>query len=121
MEINPRFWGSLALAVHAGVNFPHLLYRMALKETFKPVEKYRLNVKCRWLLPGDLLHFVYNPDRRRLVNDFFRFTAGDTHYDILSLKDPLPAVVKVLSPLTFLFDADMKMRLRRRKAFSLTR
>jgi predicted ATP-grasp superfamily ATP-dependent carboligase len=120
MEINPRFWGSLALAVHAGVNFPHLLYRMALKETFKPVEKYRLNVKCRWLLPGDLLHFVYNPDRRRLANDFFGFAADDTHYDILSLKDPVPAVVKVLTPLTFLFDADMKMRLKRRKAFSLT-
>ena len=26
MEVNGRFWGSLALAVHAGVDFPRLLY-----------------------------------------------------------------------------------------------
>ncbi len=26
MEINPRFWGSLALAIESGVNFPYLLY-----------------------------------------------------------------------------------------------
>jgi predicted ATP-grasp superfamily ATP-dependent carboligase len=115
MEINPRFWGSLALAIHAGVNFPWLLYRMASNENFKPVETYRLGVQCRWLLPGDLLHFIFNARRSRLMHDFFRFHAGDTRYDILSVKDPLPAVIKMLTPLTFLYDIDMKMRLRRRK------
>ena len=115
MEINPRFWGSLALAIHAGVNFPWLLYRMASNENFKPVETYRLGVQCRWLLPGDLLHFIFNARRSRLMHDFFRFHAANTHYDILSVKDPLPAVIKILTPLTFLYDTDMKMRLRKRK------
>jgi predicted ATP-grasp superfamily ATP-dependent carboligase len=32
MEINPRFWGSMALATRAGVNFPHLLCRRAMGE-----------------------------------------------------------------------------------------
>jgi hypothetical protein len=36
-------------------------------------------------------------------------------YDILSLKDPMPAIVKALTPLTFLYDVDMKLRLRKRK------
>ena len=115
MEINPRFWGSLALAIHAGVNFPYLLYRMALKDNFKPVTTYRLGVKCRWLLPGDLLHFIFNPKRSQLMNQFFRFRAENMYYDILSLKDPMPSIMKVLTPLTFLYDADMKMRLRKRK------
>jgi predicted ATP-grasp superfamily ATP-dependent carboligase len=116
MEINPRFWGSLALAIHAGVNFPYLLYRMALKENFKPVETYRLDVKCRWLLPGDMLHFIFNPRRSRLMSHFFRFRAENMYYDILSLKDPMPSIMKMLTPLTFLYDADMKMRLKNRKA-----
>lgn len=115
MEINPRFWGSLALAVHAGVNFPFLLYRMALKEHFQPVQTYRLGVRCRWMLPGDLMHFVFNPERRRLAGDFFRLRAPNLYYDILSWSDPLPALIKVLTPLTFLYDADMKMRLKRRQ------
>src|SRR5262249_520665 len=33
MEINGRFWGSLQLAIDAGVNFPLLLVRSLLSET----------------------------------------------------------------------------------------
>ena len=115
MEINPRFWGSLALAIQAGVNFPLLLHKMAMGVHFDPVETYRPGVVCRWLLPGDLLHFISNPHRSRLLNDFFRFKADNTFYDILSAQDPLPAIVKILSPLTFLYDADMKARLKARR------
>jgi predicted ATP-grasp superfamily ATP-dependent carboligase len=115
MEINPRFWGSLSLAIHSGVNFPHLLFKMAARERFDPVDTYRLGVKCRWLLPGDILHFLTNPDRRRIVSQFFRFRRPDTYYDIVSLKDPLPALIRILTPLTFLYDGDMQMRLRKRR------
>lgn len=115
MEINPRFWGSLALAVEAGVNFPHLLYRMSRGEDFSPVERYKVGVRCRWLLPGDILHFIYHPDRSSLIPDFFRFFDKNTSYDVLSMDDPLPALARVLTPITFLYDQDMKERLRKRK------
>lgn len=29
MEINPKFWGSLDLAIASGIDFPYLLYKMA--------------------------------------------------------------------------------------------
>jgi predicted ATP-grasp superfamily ATP-dependent carboligase len=115
MEINPRFWGSLALAVAAGVNFPYLLLRMARGENFKPVEHYALGKKARWLLPGDLLHFIHNPQRTRLQPPFFKFWDRETVYDILSLKDPLPTIGRCLTPLTFLYDRDMQKRLFARK------
>ncbi|MBW2180408.1 MAG: ATP-grasp domain-containing protein [Deltaproteobacteria bacterium] len=115
MEINPRFWGSLSLAIASGVNFPYLLYKMSKGERFKPVENYKIGVKCRWLLPGDLLHFIYNPNRVRLIPEFFNFTDPDTHYDILSLDDPLPVLGRALTLLTFLYDRDIKHRMRMRK------
>jgi predicted ATP-grasp superfamily ATP-dependent carboligase len=115
MEINPRFWGSLSLAIASGVNFPYLLYKMSKGEHFKPVENYKTGVKCRWLLPGDLLHFIYNPDRIRLMPEFFNFMDPKTYYDILSLDDPLPAFGRVLTLFTFLYDRDIKHRLRMRK------
>jgi predicted ATP-grasp superfamily ATP-dependent carboligase len=51
MEINGRFWGSLQLAVDAGVNFPLHLLNMAMGvcETI-PENGYRVGVKSRWLL-----------------------------------------------------------------------
>jgi predicted ATP-grasp superfamily ATP-dependent carboligase len=115
MEVNPRFWGSLSLAVQAGVNFPYLLYRMSRGENFKPVEHYQIGKRCRWLLPGDILHFIYNPTRRSLVPEFFNFWDGNTAYDILSIEDPLPTLGRILTPLTFLYNADMKERLKKRK------
>ncbi len=115
MEINPRFWGSLALAVEAGVNFPHLLYRMSRGENFSPVERYKVGVRCRWLLPGDMLHFIYNSERLSLIPEFFHFFDKNTSYDILSMDDPLPGMARVLTPITFLYDRDMKERLRKRK------
>lgn len=114
MEINPRFWGSLSLAVEAGVNFPYLLYRMSRGENFKPVEDYQLGKKCRWLLPGDMLHFVFNPRRSKLFPQFFNFWDRNTVYDIISAKDPLPSLARILTPLTFIYDRDMKQRLKKR-------
>jgi predicted ATP-grasp superfamily ATP-dependent carboligase len=115
MEINPRFWGSLALAIHAGVDFPHLLYRLARGERFAPVDRYRLGVQCRWLLPGDLLHFIHKPKRHRLMPDFFCWRRPDLYYDIISLRDPWPTLARLLTPLTFLYDADMRRRLEARR------
>jgi len=115
MEINPRFWGSLSLAVAAGVNFPYLLLKMSRGENFKPVEHYQIGKKCRWFLPGDILHFIFNPKRMDLLPGFFFFFYKKTSYDILSLKDPLPILGRMLTPLTFLYDPDMKHRLKQRK------
>lgn len=53
MEINGRFWGSLQLAIDAGVDFPALVARMAMGETVEPVLSYRVGVRTRWFL-GDL-------------------------------------------------------------------
>ena len=114
MEINPRFWGSLSLAVEAGVNFPFLLYRLSCGETFSPVTDYQTGVRCRWLLPGDLLHYVYSPLRGTIRKEFFRFRNG-TKYDIISKEDPWPVLGRLITPLTFFYDRDMKRRLRERR------
>lgn len=115
MEVNPRFWGSLALAIEAGVNFPYLLYLMSRGEKFRPVEHYQIGKRCRWLLPGDILHFIHNPNRGILTPPFFRFWDGSTAYDIFSFKDPLPVLGRILTLLTLLYDQDMKQRLRNRR------
>ncbi|HEX2056701.1 MAG TPA: ATP-grasp domain-containing protein, partial [Nitrospiraceae bacterium] len=57
MEVNGRFWNSLPLAIAAGVDFPFLLYRLAVDGDIEPVESYEVGVRCRWLL-GDLRHVI---------------------------------------------------------------
>jgi len=36
VEINPRFWGTLTAALLAGINYPHLLILMTMKEKIEP-------------------------------------------------------------------------------------
>jgi predicted ATP-grasp superfamily ATP-dependent carboligase len=53
MEINTRFWGSLQLAIDAGVDFPWLLYQLVSGNHLAQVNEYRTGIRLRWLL-GDL-------------------------------------------------------------------
>lgn len=114
MEINPRFWGSLQLAIHSEVDFPYLMFRLARGEQFEPVLRYPVGRRCRWLLFGDILHFMNNPERFRLDPPFLRFFDPETCDDILSRDDPLPILGAAATFFTFLYDPEMKRFLERR-------
>jgi hypothetical protein len=49
IEVNPRYWGSLPLAVYSGVNFPVLHVLSALERRYEPVLDYRLGRRIRFL------------------------------------------------------------------------
>ncbi len=114
MEINPRFWGSLQLAIFSGVDFPYLILKMARGETFDPILHYPTGRRCRWLLFGDILHFLNNPKRFHLQPSFFHFFEPNTTYDIISRDDPLPILGAMATFFTFLYDPEMKRFLERR-------
>ncbi|HUE28748.1 MAG TPA: ATP-grasp domain-containing protein [Solirubrobacteraceae bacterium] len=74
LEINPRFWGSLALAVHAGVDFPTLYADAALGRPLpSALPSYPAGIVSRWMLPGDILRYATSPaDQREPLGDFLR-------------------------------------------------
>lgn len=57
LEINGRFWGSLPLALAAGVDFPYYLYQLAVDETPCPPASYPAGVMARDAV-AELKHFV---------------------------------------------------------------
>jgi predicted ATP-grasp superfamily ATP-dependent carboligase len=71
MEINPKFWGSLDLAIASGVDFPYLTVKMAYDGDVDPVFSYKTGIKFRWLFPDDILHLLSNPSSlRSFLSDF---------------------------------------------------
>ncbi|MBZ0266111.1 hypothetical protein K8I28_15745 [bacterium] len=50
IEINARFWGSLPLAVAAGVDFPFYLYQMLVEQRANFPKRYHIDLYCRNLL-----------------------------------------------------------------------
>jgi predicted ATP-grasp superfamily ATP-dependent carboligase len=53
VNVIPRLWGSLALAMHAGVNVPWLVTRLARGDDVEPGHISRPGVVWRWVV-GDL-------------------------------------------------------------------
>jgi predicted ATP-grasp superfamily ATP-dependent carboligase len=101
LEINGRFWGSLQLAVDAGVDFPHLLYRLAVDGDVEPVLTYDVGVRLRWWL-GDLdqlLLRLRHPDRpggrRAAIREFLAPAGKRTRTEVLRRDDPGPGAVEL--------------------------
>ncbi len=57
IEVNGRFWGSLELAVRAGVDFPRLWLAMLTGKPLEPPPPYRAGVTLRWLW-GDMKRLI---------------------------------------------------------------
>jgi predicted ATP-grasp superfamily ATP-dependent carboligase len=101
MEVNGRFWGSLQLAIDAGVDFPWLLYRLATGQTVDPVDGYATGVKSRWLV-GDLVRLCKVlaglelppgprfPERMRSILQFLNFFDSNTRCEESRWRDIKP-------------------------------
>ncbi|HEX6533141.1 MAG TPA: ATP-grasp domain-containing protein [Gemmatimonadaceae bacterium] len=108
MEVNGRFWGSLQLAIDAGVDFPRLLVDAASGAPVAPVRDYRVGVRSRWWW-GDVDHLIARlrrsraalslppdaPGRWRAVLDFLTVRARDRE-EILRPGDPRPFLRETL-------------------------
>lgn len=109
MEINGRFWGSLQLAIDAGVDFPTLLVRAAAGEHVAPVTSYRVGVRSRWWW-GDVDHLLARlrhsprtlalppgaPGRWRTFLRFMRLWSPRDRNEILRARDPIPFLHETL-------------------------
>lgn len=89
IEVNPKFWGSLDLAIAAGVEFPWLTTKVALGEPFAPVYEYEVGVRFRWVF-DDLMHALARP--RALKSFVADFSDRSIRHD-LCREDLKPALV----------------------------
>lgn len=109
MEVNGRFWGSLQLAVDAGVDFPALLVRCAAGELVPECRHYEVGVRSRWFW-GDVDHLYLRlrrsstgppsenggGSRLRAILEFLKHRPGRDRCEVWRWSDPAPFVVETL-------------------------
>ena len=112
MEVNGRFWGSLQLAIDAGIDFPTLLVRCALGQEPRTQSSYRIGIRSRWFW-GDVDHLYLrltrspaalhlgNGHQSRLAAliEFLQFRPRRDHSEIWRWRDPAPFLVETLQRL----------------------
>jgi predicted ATP-grasp superfamily ATP-dependent carboligase len=103
MEINGRFWGSLQLAIDAGIDFPYLLYKMTRDGDIPESLDYKVGVQSRWLM-GDIDHLLAimlkskaalrlpenHPGKLRTLYEFSKFYKSKMKYEVLRPSDIRP-------------------------------
>ncbi len=104
LEINARFWGSLPLAVAAGIDFPWYLYELLVHGNRDFNRQYRQGLYCRNLV-GDLewlrtnlsadhsdpsLHTV---PLKNVVSEIGNIVRLKEKSDTLTVDDPVPGLV----------------------------
>jgi predicted ATP-grasp superfamily ATP-dependent carboligase len=94
IEINPRFVGSLELAIAAGVDFPWLFAQLAANRPVVGPTRYRVGLRYRWLLSKNVADAFERP--LGYVLDVLSVLRPDTRCD-LALRDPRPHLVQLRS------------------------
>lgn len=126
IEINARFWGSLPLAVAAGVDFPWYLYKMMVHGETSFPGKYRFPIYCRNLV-NDLRWQWQNLKADKndptlatlpvstVLAEWRHIIAGREYLDTFAWDDPMPAFAEIGEFATF---ATEGLRLLQRKFLS---
>jgi len=102
LEVNARLWGSIQLAVDAGVDFPRLLVEVT-EGGVPQLGSYRTGITVRWWL-GDLMRTIRVlrgrprgfpgpfPGREEALRDFLLPRPRGMINEVLRRDDPLPAL-----------------------------
>jgi len=109
MEINPKFWGSLDLALAAGVNFPYYLCEMAMGKELNYSEEYNRNIRFHWPFSGDIQHIIKKP------SSFPKFFVDCVNPKVKSniwLEDLKPNVLEIGNLITSLIPNKVKKLLK---------
>lgn len=93
IDINPRFWGSLAQGIASGVDFPYLVYKIAVEGDVAPISDFKTGVVTRWI-GGDIRALMSllktSNSRFDLLKKFLMPGESSSLYDDFCLRDPFP-------------------------------
>jgi len=106
MEVNGRFWGSLPLAIAAGVDFPKLLIDMVQDCNPVKIQKFKTCIYSR-KFSSDIQWFKENLKANRnhkyllirpvmkSIFEWFRVFTGKEFWDNASWHDPRPIITEI--------------------------
>ena len=102
MEINPKFWGTLALSIEAGINFPLLATNLANDKKIDLQSDYKVGIKYRWPFPQEILAMLESGNKLAAIGDFFIPKNALTDFSIM---DPIPNILQIASTIPKAFSS----------------
>ncbi len=111
LEVNPRLWMSIQVAISAGVDVPNIMASIANGIEPTPVHNYETDVKYQWLLPNGILWVLNNEDRLSALQELLTFDSQPQCYGALATRDPGPVLGTYAQSLRYLSDKDKRSQI----------
>ncbi|RDZ38994.1 MULTISPECIES: carboxylate--amine ligase [Haloferax] len=108
LEVNPRLWMSIQIAISSGVDFPALLAELVSGNKPSRVASYDTDVSYRWVLPNEILWLLNADSKMSALAEFLQFDFRDECYGSLSFDDPKPVAGTIAQSLKFLTDPETR-------------
>lgn len=122
MEVNGRYWGTLSLAIQAGIDFPYYEWQLAHGQSPQVPRCYAVGLRCRWtagyirrlrdIFPSCLFSTTSALSRRDVLSSLRDFAPSVRDF-LWSESDPMPALFELAGTCRDLAVADLRL-LRRR-------
>lgn len=112
LEVNPRFWSSIALTIASGVDIPGVVVGLATGSDAEAdpdaSDTYRSGQTYRWAFPNELLWALDGWNTAARIQRLLEADGEATTYSILSREDPTAALGAVLQSVRFLLDSERR-------------
>jgi hypothetical protein len=95
IEVNGRLWGTLALAIHAGIDIPTMACRMAVDGDVEGRFGYPVGLRFRWPLPNGLRFALQSVRAWKVLSELLG--PGAVGASDIELLDPGPTIAILLS------------------------
>lgn len=90
IEVNPKFWGTTECSVSAGMNFPYMLYKIAIDGDVEPNLQYLAPKPFGWPVPMGLQTMLASKNPLQVVKEYLKLAAYTNSTDIVLNEDPKP-------------------------------
>lgn len=104
LEVNPRFWMPVQLAISSGVDYPWYVARLAQGNEVKTSREYTIGQMYHWILPNEMLHTLACGHLLRGTVDILGSIGNKSCYGVMSKNDPTATLGAVAQSLSFVSD-----------------
>lgn len=111
LEVNPRIWSSIALAIDSGVDIPGVILDIASGIDPGETNTYPTDRAYRWVVPNEILWAIDGRNTPARVRRLLRRDGERTSYSILSRDDPGAAVGAALQSARFMLEPDKRAQI----------
>ena len=99
IDVNPRLWSTIEMAIISGVNFPEMLFRKAMDEPMDYVSDFREGRQFRWILWDELFYFLKCRNKFTTLREYLRFDNMSCEVSLIDFKPHLIRSIGLLKQL----------------------